>query len=114
MICLSLRPHPASTIQWLREIEPNSQGYRTCIGRSRPLPTEYVKTGRSYRYASFLTRVPVLRVVSLRLMITKVALSMVAALGVIAAEEQSVESLAAKSRDSVVVISQFGRDGKEE
>src|SRR5688572_4641096 len=31
-----------------------------------------------------------------------------------AADEQSVEALVAKTRGSVVVISQFGRDGKEE
>src|SRR5258705_12178774 len=31
-----------------------------------------------------------------------------------AAEIPSVESLVAKTRDSVVVVSQFGRDGKEE
>ena len=43
-----------------------------------------------------------------------VAIFFMAALSAVAAEEQSIESLVAKSRDSVVVISQFGREGKEE
>src|SRR4030095_6261008 len=42
------------------------------------------------------------------------AIFFLTALTAVAAEEQSVEPLVAKSRDSVVVVSQFGRDGKEE
>src|SRR5688572_9144339 len=47
----------------------------------------------------------------------KVAFSILLAVGAltsIAGDEPSIERLVARSRDSVVVISQFGRDGKEE
>jgi serine protease Do len=53
----------------------------------------------------------------MHLSLMKVAFPILLLLGVLrsmAADEQSIEKLVAGVRDSVVVISQFGRDGKEE
>jgi serine protease Do len=43
-----------------------------------------------------------------------VSILFVLALNAFAGDEQSIESLVARARNSVVVVSQFGRDGKEE
>ena len=62
----------------------------------------------------FFTRVSLFRMLSVTPMKLSLAIFFLVAFTAVADEEQSVESLVAKYRDSVVVVSQFGRDGKEE